>query len=144
MTLTRGTSERRQHHPGHGQREALRALVSQSHLGRVDGFLAALFGLPMNEDQLNVYRECTGRTEPPGGPFKGGWLVCGRRSGKSFVLALVAVFLACFQELSEFLAPGERATILILAADRKQSRVIFRFVSALLKEVPIAGRIDRG
>lgn len=104
-------------------------------------FLCALFALPMNEDQIKVYRECTGRTETPGGPFKEGWLVCGRRSGKSYVLALVAVFLACFRNYSEFLAPGERGTILILAADRKQSRVIFRFVAALLKQVPSLAKL---
>jgi hypothetical protein len=28
-------------------------------------FLCALFGLSMNEEQLAVYRECTGRTHPP-------------------------------------------------------------------------------
>jgi hypothetical protein len=104
-------------------------------------FLCALFALPMNEDQLKVYRECTGRTEPPMAPFREGWLVCGRRSGKSYVLALVAVFLACFRNYSEFLAPGERGTILILAADRKQSRVIFRFVAALLKQVPSLAKL---
>ena len=28
-------------------------------------FMKALFGLPMNEDDLAVYQQCTGRTEPP-------------------------------------------------------------------------------
>jgi len=46
-------------------------------------FLAALFGLPMTTEQLAVYRECTGRTEPPATPAREGWLICGRRAGKA-------------------------------------------------------------
>jgi hypothetical protein len=86
-------------------------------------------------------RQCTGRTEAPEGGFREAWLVCGRRAGKSFVLALTAVWLAAFKDYRKYLAPGERATILILAADRKQSRVIFRYISALLKQVPMLARL---
>ena len=63
-------------------------------------FLAALFALPMSGEQLALYRRCTGREQPPRQRCAEAWLVCGRRAGKSFVLALVAVFLACFQGLS--------------------------------------------
>jgi len=95
----------------------------------------------MTPEQLAVYRECTNRTTPPSVPFREAWLCCGRRAGKSFVLALIAVYLACFRNYTQFLAPGEKGTILILAADRKQSRVIFRYISALLKEVPMLARL---
>src|SRR3954464_13121290 len=78
-------------------------------------FLAALFALPMTLEQLALYRECTGRDEPATAAFSEGWLVCGRRAGKSFMLALIAVFLAVFKNYAPFLAPGERGTILILA-----------------------------
>src|SRR5215470_1038207 len=87
-------------------------------------FLAALFGLSMTKQQLATYRECTGRTDPPTAPADEAWLICGRRAGKSFVLALVAVFLACFRSYAEHLQPGERATVLIVARDRRQARVI--------------------
>ena len=104
-------------------------------------FLAALFGLPMTPDQLATYRECTGRTEPPTLPATEAWLICGRRSGKSFLLALVAVFLACFYDYRRFLTPGERGTILIIATDRKQARVIFRYVRAMLLNIPMLKRL---
>jgi hypothetical protein len=100
-------------------------------------FLAALFGLPMSEDQRAVYTACTGRSVPPAEPFNEAWLVCGRRSGKSFVVALTAVFLAAFKDWMPYLAPGERGTILILASDRRQARTIMRYVSALLHEVEL-------
>ena len=51
------------------------------------------------------------------------WLVCGRRAGKSFTLALCAVYLATFKDYRAHLAPGERATIMIIAGHRKQSHV---------------------
>jgi hypothetical protein len=50
----------------------------------------------MTPEQLAAYRRCTGRAEPPKATAAEAWLVCGRRAGKSFVLALVAVFLAAF------------------------------------------------
>ena len=37
-------------------------------------FLAALFAQPMTPAQLEVYRQCTGRTEPPTAPAsEAGW-----------------------------------------------------------------------
>jgi hypothetical protein len=83
-------------------------------------FLRVLFGLAMTEEGV---REA--------------WLICGRRAGKSFVLALVAVFLACFVSWTPFLTPGELGTVMVIAADRKQARVIYRYAAALLREVPM-------
>ena len=91
-------------------------------------FLRALFGLPLTSSELPLYRECTGRTEPPTAPATEGWLICGRRAGKSFMLALVAVYLPAFHQYRQYLAPGERGVILVIASDRKQARVIFRYV----------------
>jgi hypothetical protein len=104
-------------------------------------FIAALFALPMSTNQLDIYRQCTARTEPPSSVAKEAWLICGRRAGKSFVLALIAVFLACFHSFRQHLTPGERGTVLILATDRKQARVIFRYIRGLLTNVPMLKRL---
>ena len=98
-------------------------------------FLATVFALPMSEEQAELYRACTGRAALPEQPFSEVWLPCGRRAGKSFTLALIAVYLAAFREYERYLAPGERATIMVIAADRRQARVIMRYVKALL-EIP--------
>ena len=100
-------------------------------------FLAALFALPMTDEQMATYRQCTGRGQPPRSPVREAWLVCGRRAGKSFVLALIAVYLACFYDYRKYLAPGERGTVLVIAADRKQARVIMRYVRGFLTGVPM-------
>lgn len=107
-------------------------------------FLAAVFALPMDEDQRALFCRHTGRVEPPADPQSEAWLVIGRRGGKSFVMALVAVYLACFRHYRQHLQPGERATILVIAADRKQARTIMRYVRGLLTNIPVLkSRVER-
>src|SRR5262249_25617667 len=103
-------------------------------------FLAALFALPMTAEQLELYRKHTGRSAPPSEPLHEAWLCCGRRGGKSFILACVAVFLATFKDWRPLLGPGEVATIMVIAADRKQARTIMRFCLGLLEAVPMLKR----
>src|SRR5215813_827635 len=104
-------------------------------------FIAALFALPLTPEQLVTYQQCTGRTAPPQQPATEVWLVCGRRAGKSFILALCAVYLACFYDYRRYLAPGERGTVLIIATNSKQARVIVRYVRALLTHIPMLAKL---
>jgi hypothetical protein len=104
-------------------------------------FLAALFALPMTAEQEAIYRDCTGRSVLPSAAHREAWLICGRRSGKSFTMALIAVFLACCREWRAFLAPGERATIMVVARDRDQAREILNYVKAYFAEVPMLARL---
>lgn len=75
-------------------------------------FLAALFGLPMSESQLESFRAHTGRTAAPTVQAREARLLCGRRAGKSLIAAFIATFLACFRDYQPFLAPGEMATVM--------------------------------
>lgn len=104
-------------------------------------FLAALFGLPMDEEQTAIYRKHTGRDAPPETASDEGWLVIGRRGGKSFIMALIGVFLACFRDYREYLQPGERATVAVIAADRKQARVILRYVRGMISNIAMLKRM---
>src|SRR5262245_10365441 len=96
--------------------------------------LRATFGLEMSEGDLAVYQRCTGRDQPPTKPAAELWCVAGRRSGKSRISALVAVYLAAFRTYA--LARGERGVVRVAAADRKQARVVFRYVQGLLRATP--------
>jgi hypothetical protein len=100
-------------------------------------FLRALFALPMTDEQRQIYQQYTGRSSPPTAPSHEAWLIIGRRGGKSFVLAVIAIFLACFKDWRRFLGPGEAGTIMIIAADRRQARVIMRYCLGLLETVPM-------
>jgi hypothetical protein len=104
-------------------------------------FLAAVFNLPMTPEQWATYQRHTGRTDLPDDLANETWLACGRRAGKSFILALIAVYLATFRDYREYLQPGERGTVIVIAADKKQARTIFRYVRGLLYNVPMLKRL---
>jgi hypothetical protein len=55
----------------------------------------------------------------------------GRRGGKSHAAALCAVYEAAFQDHRDRLAPGEVATVMLVAADRQQARTLLRHVKGL-------------
>ena len=57
------------------------------------------------------------------------------------IAALVAVFLACFRDYRKILAPGERGTVMVIAADRRQARVVFRYIVGFLDTVPMLTRM---
>jgi hypothetical protein len=82
-------------------------------------FLAALFALPIAEEDMDLYRQCTGRTVAPTEPATEATLVIGRRGGKSRILALIAVHLACFRDWRPHLVPGEIGYVVVVAGDRK-------------------------
>ena len=44
---------------------------------------------------------------------------------------------ACFKSYEQYLAPGERATIMVLAADRRQTRIIMRYIEGILDEIAL-------
>ena len=87
-------------------------------------FLAALFALPMSDAEQEIFSRCTGRKHPPTTAAREGWMVVGRRGGKSRIAALLAVYLACFRKYR--LAAGERGVVMVIAADRRQARVVLR------------------
>ena len=106
--------------------------------------LAALFALPIEslesfgltpDEALEIFRHHTGRETWPTKPAVEFWGLMGRRGGKSRVMALVAVFLACFKQYT--LAPGERGVVMLLAADKKQARVLRRYIGAFLDLTPL-------
>src|SRR5690242_276800 len=97
-------------------------------------FLSALFALPMTPGQFEIFKSCTGRNKAPTEPFSEVWVCCGRRAGKSLIAALLAVYFSCFRDdYADYLAPGERVTLMCVAADRKQARTIFRYRRGFLK-----------
>lgn len=98
--------------------------------------LATLFASPLTREQHAFFQRHTGRLQRPSVSAREAWLVIGRRGGKSRIAALVAVYLACFRDYSSLLAPGEKGTVMLIAVDRKQARVLMRYILGLLDSVP--------
>ena len=108
-------------------------------------FLSTMSGLPLTASQLELFQRCTGRTNPDPEGHREVYVVAGRGAGKSFVaLSLTAVYLALFHDWRSHLGPGERGTIMIVAQDRAQARVCFRFIYGLLYASPILREVITG
>lgn len=96
-------------------------------------YLRALFGLGLEDEKgLALFRECTGRETLPEGPVREGYVIAGRRSGKSTAAATIAVYLGTLRDWKKYLGRGERGWIFILSVDKLQSRVIKGYVEGIL------------
>ena len=84
-------------------------------------FWKAADGLPLDPDELTIYRQHTGRRKPPTRPAREVWCISGRRSGKSENVVLRETWRAIARDWTRLLAPGETGIIPIVAADREQA-----------------------
>ena len=103
-------------------------------------FLRVAFGLPLSDQDLALFKQCTGRTMPPAEAISEWWCLAGRRGGKSLISALCGAYLALFHDYRRFLAPGERATVMLLASDVKQARQLIRYCKGLIRASPMLAR----
>ena len=106
-------------------------------------FLKVTFGLPLDDAELEIFHRCTGRDVPAAVGYLYSTLIVGRRGGKSLAMALIAAYLGCFYDWSPYLTGGERASVVVIAADRKQAGVIFRYLRDMLSIPLLAGLVDR-
>lgn len=95
-------------------------------------FLRVIFGEKLSPEDFALYQKCTGGRQQVPQNVTEVWLTVGRRGGKSFTLAIIAVYLAIFVDWRKYLVPGELGTIMIIATDRRQARVIFRYIQGLI------------
>lgn len=98
-------------------------------------FLKVLHALDLDPEELAFAQQCTGRTTMPTKPVRRAYVGAGRRGGKSFVSGIQAVYHAV-KPRTWTLAPGETSTIPIIAADRKQARVIHSYIKGLFAQSP--------
>jgi len=100
-------------------------------------FLKAIYCLPMESEELEIFKTATGLEKPPKQPPKEIFVIAGRRSGKSFIASLIAVYESCFRDWSNILAPGEIGFYAITAADRKQAKIIMNYVRGFFEKSPV-------
>jgi hypothetical protein len=102
-------------------------------------FVAAVHALPPPyPDSLAVFQQCTGRTRWPTEPTREVLGLMGRRSGKTFVTAALAIHRCVFHEHQ--LPPGTEGVFMCIAANQRQAAVLLRYVKGLLRQVPVLAR----
>jgi hypothetical protein len=101
----------------------------------------AIFGLPLEEPELPLFRELTGRDQAPDRPCSEAWIIAGRRSAKSRKAATIGVYLATIgaevRGYRKSLAPGERGIVLVMGVDKAQAKVVLDYAKALVHEIPM-------
>lgn len=103
--------------------------------------LGGFYGLPLADTGAETFKAITGRAETPQEAANELWLAVGRRGGKSHVAGLLAIYEACFTDHRDRLAPGEVATCMVIASDRRQARAVMRYISGLVNENPMLRRM---
>jgi hypothetical protein len=58
-------------------------------------------------------------------------------------MAMTGLYLATFHDFSKWLAPFEKGTVMVIAPDKKQTRVIIRFIHGLLDTPLLADMVAR-
>jgi hypothetical protein len=97
--------------------------------------LRAAEGLPLNRHQRRAFAAVAGR-DPPKRRVRELWCIAGRRSGKDSIASAIAAA-ASLGEYAQYLRPGERATVLCLACDRAQARIVARYIAGYFREIPL-------
>jgi hypothetical protein len=128
------------------RQNALRMLTDAEVFGRWftlptwRGWLAvfyALFGIiPPDDESEAMVQRLTGRSTCPTRLASTVLLLVGRGGGKSFVSAVVTLLWA-IRDYSAILAPGEVPVCMVIAADRRQARVVMGYIRGLLKAFSI-------
>lgn len=103
--------------------------------------LSGFYGLKLDAAERRYWHTLTSRSRVPSGPLDELWLAVGRRGGKSQCAALLAVFESMFKDYAPKLSPGEVATVMVLAADRKQARSVMRYIGGLIRSNPMLERM---
>jgi hypothetical protein len=96
----------------------------------------ASYGLRMTNSEKRVFRRLAQR-DPPVGGSKETVIIAGRRGGKDSATAAAITHSAVFVDHRPHLRPGERATCLVLAVDKSQSRHLLDLIRGIFSEVPM-------
>lgn len=107
----------------------------------------AMFGEELDETELAIFRTLTGRETPPADTAKEIWVIVGRRGGKDVKSAALTSYLSTIgverYGWRERLVGGERGVVQLLAVDRDQAKVAFRYISAMFEKPMLAKMVAR-
>ena len=104
--------------------------------------LRAIYGLDLDETELDLWRLCTGREAYPAKPFSEVTVIAGARAGKDSRIATpVLCFEAAFGQHEQQLAKGERAVYPLVAQDRNGAAVAFGYTRSYFTESPLLRKL---
>ena len=125
-------------------KEWLGALVGGTTFTPMRTIAIAALGEPVTAIEQPSYTQLTGgRLEAPSEPVSELWILCGRRSGKTVMIAALACYLAVCVDHKGAFALGERGTIPIMAQTTTQAQSLMNICKGVFTYNPrFAGLVD--
>jgi hypothetical protein len=104
--------------------------------------LKAIYGMPLEPDEEEVFTLCTGRSSYAQHPFSEASVIAGARSGKdSRIAAPIMAYEAVFGGHERHLAKGERAVLPLVAQDQRATRVAFAYLRDYFLGSPLLSQL---
>src|SRR5262245_2172038 len=98
-------------------------------------FLKAIYGLPLTDEESEVYRRATGQSEIMSTEQYEATLIAGRRSGKT---SKVAGSIALYEAFRKHpVSPGDRPYVILIAPTKHQAAIALRYIRARLLSSPL-------
>jgi hypothetical protein len=104
--------------------------------------LKGIFNIYMTDEEKKIWKDLTDLNTRPQEAFQTVFITAGRRSGKSFIGALVSVYMA-LQDWSKYVRAGEPAEVVLIAGDREQAGVCFGYVDEILSQKNLKRHVRR-
>ncbi|MCC3245441.1 hypothetical protein LG047_08920 [Methylocystis sp. WRRC1] len=98
--------------------------------------LIAAMGEPLTDAERIVFAQLTGREHEPRERVDELWAIIGRRGGKTRAVAVLGAYLASLVDYKPILAPGERASLLIISASLWQAQKCHQYLAGIFSAVP--------
>ena len=97
-----------------------------------------LSGVPLDDGrEVELFKQCTGRSRLPERPVTRLYLLVGRRGGKDRFMSAVAVWTAALaNDWRRLLSAGEVGSVVLIGADRRQASILRRYCLGLA-ETPL-------
>lgn len=99
--------------------------------------LIAAMGEALTDDERVLFTALTGRKGEPLELVEEFWGIVGRRGGKTRAAGTLAAYVGALCDHTEYLAPGERGVIPILAATAAQAKRAFDHAKGVLEHSPV-------
>ena len=102
-------------------------------------------GIPLTEPrEVELFKECTGRSTLPTESVRRLILLAGRRAGKDRFLSAVAVWRAALcTDWRKHQSAGEGAVVILLGADKKQANILRKYCEGLLRVPLLAAEVRK-
>ena len=96
--------------------------------------LRVLYGLPIRSSaSIELIKKCTGRNPAllPANGFDEALFLCGRRSGKSKIVSLVAAYEGALSGKEKLLSKGETGLVACIAPSKRQATVERNYIRSI-------------